>query len=100
MVWTVFLLMWVVVCPVLVYADASANNIGQVDKKKDLAAGHWAIGCIVCGPVGVAWYIAKRRKLIERAKEHPVCLTGGHRLGVMLLIVCLGVNNLHQAHVL
>ena len=75
--------------PMWVYYDATKNNIGQIGKRSFLNfnAGGWAACVFIVPPAGFLMYLYKRPKLIEAAKEHPVCYTFLNRLVVMLVIL-------------
>jgi hypothetical protein len=60
-----------------------------------MAAGWWAFcasyGFLAIAPITWVVYLVNRKKLIAKAKEHPVVLTLTHRLIVAALVIVLPV---------
>ena len=77
-----------------IYWDATANKIGRIRGEKGLlnmSAGWWAFGTEFLTFLAIfpILYFFNRKKLIAKAKDHPVSLTMWHRIFVMALVVCL-----------
>lgn len=54
-----------------VYWDATQHKIGKTEKNK-FSAGAYATATLLLWIIGFPYYLIRRKKLIQEAKEHPV----------------------------
>ena len=88
-----YALFWATV-PMLVYLDASGNKIGKIEGENsgsqlNKRAANWALLILFSGGLLLILYLSNRKKLIERAKVHPVVLGFGHRMIVGFILLWL-----------
>jgi len=80
----------IAISSVWVYVDATNNKIGKVPEQSgmfNMNAGAWALVTLLLWIVGFPAYLAKRNRLIEAAKEHPVEVKGKAVKLVALVLV-------------
>lgn len=69
------ILVFIALCAIIVYLDASAHRIGDVSEHQsnlNKSAFHWAIATLFMWPYAFPYYLRIRGKLVETASEHPV----------------------------
>ena len=75
---------------VWVYLDATKNKIGEIPDSKgmfNVSAGAWGSLTLLLWVIGFPAYLIKRGRLIERAKENPIEVTGRGGKAAALSIV-------------
>ena len=71
----IVILVFIALCAIFVYLDASAHGIGDISEHRrnfNMSAMSWAIATLFLWPVAFPGYLRIRRQLIKAAADHPI----------------------------